>query len=67
MYLTVMNNKIKFHDPLREDPDSLVRLCITVMVVVTLGVHSGIENLWKSGEAYRLKEYPNFGRHVPVN
>ena len=67
MYLTVVNDKIKFYDSTREDPDSLVCLCITVMVVAMLSVHSGIENLWKSGETYGLKEYSNFGRHIPVN
>ena len=50
-----------------EDPDCLVHLCLTIMIAVALEVHTRVENLWKSGEAYGLKMYPNFGQFIPVN
>ena len=67
MYTSVLNDKIRFYDPDREDPDALVRLCVTIIIIGALEVHNGIENLWKSGEAYGLKKYPNFGQYIPVN
>ena len=67
MYATVVNDKIKFHDSEQDDPDSLVRLCVTIMIVGALEVHNGIENLWKHGNAYGMKKYPNYGQYLPVN
>ena len=67
MYATVIKDKIKFHDPEQDNPDSLVRLCVIFMIVGALEVHNGIENLWKNGNVYGMKKYPNYGQYLPVN
>lgn len=58
MYTTVVSNKIQFYDPDREDPDALVRLCVTILIIGALEVHNGIKNLWKSGLLVQTQERP---------
>ena len=37
---------IRFHREGNEDPDKLLKICLTLVVTATLEVHRGIANLW---------------------
>jgi len=63
-YVTVKNNKIKFHDPAAADPDHWVKTCYLVMIAGASFVQNGIDNLFKSGPSGGLTNYPDFGKYV---
>ncbi|KAL7525905.1 hypothetical protein ACHAXR_002386, partial [Thalassiosira sp. AJA248-18] len=64
---TVVSDKITFHRPDDDDPDSLLKLCITLMIASSLEVDNGVENLWKRGDSDGWKEHANFGQYIPKN
>ena len=35
------------------------------MITGALEVQKGVDNLWKQGEPYGLKNYPNYGQYIP--
>ncbi|KAL7549478.1 hypothetical protein ACHAWF_012745 [Thalassiosira exigua] len=67
MRRSVQNDNIKFHRPDRDDPDELLKICVTLMIAACLEVDSGVENLWKRGQSDGYKDYANYGQHIPVN
>mmetsp|Transcript_9413 Transcript_9413/g.20280 ORF Transcript_9413/g.20280 Transcript_9413/m.20280 type:complete len:903 (+) Transcript_9413:61-2769(+) len=66
-YDTAKNDKIVFHREDDEDPDKLIRLCITLMIVGSLKVQNGVENLWKRGPSEGFEPHANFGQFIPAN
>ncbi|KAL7554128.1 hypothetical protein ACHAWF_017536 [Thalassiosira exigua] len=67
MHRTVQNDKIKFNRPDSDDPDELLKMCLTLLVAATLEVEKGVENLWKQGESAGMKPYSNYGQFIPKN
>ncbi|KAL7537556.1 hypothetical protein ACHAWF_005802 [Thalassiosira exigua] len=67
MARTVKHDNIKFDRPDRDDPDELLKICITLMISACLEVETGIGNLWKRWQSDGYKDYPNYGQHIPIN
>ena len=44
--LRMIERNIKFHRPDSDDPDALVKICMTLMITLVLEVHKGIAGLW---------------------
>ncbi len=65
MLRVIKKDGVKFHRPNNPDPDFLVKVCVTLVILAALKVHNGIENLWKRGLSYGLKDYPNFSQYIP--
>ena len=61
----VHKDKIKFHRPDADDPDALVKICLTLMVTAVLEVHKGIAGLWQRGNSSGMKQFPNYGQYIP--
>jgi hypothetical protein len=61
----VEKDNIKFHHPDANDPDALLKICLTLMVTAVLEVHKGIAGLWQRGNLLGMKEYPNYGQYIP--
>jgi hypothetical protein len=57
----VTHDNIIFHQP-DGDLDWLVKICIILMIAASLEVQSRLQMLWKQGQGYGLKEYPNFAQ-----
>ena len=43
----VAASNIKFHRPESNDPDALVKICMTLLITSVLEVHKGIAGLWQ--------------------
>ena len=66
MLATIINNNIKFeHND--DDPDVLLKICVTLMIAGANEVHNGVASLWKQGPSYGFRDYPNFAQYVPKN
>lgn len=61
----VERDNIKFERPDHDDPDVLLKICLTLMVTAVLEVEKGVEGLWKRGKSGGMKEYPNYGQYIP--
>ncbi len=59
-------HNIWFHREGNDDPDELIKICLTLMVTATLEVHRGIANLWKDGPSSGMKSYPNYAKYIPM-
>ena len=66
MSTTIANDKIKF-ERTGEDPDVLLKICVTLMIAAANEIHSGIASLWKQGRGYGFRDYPNFAQYLPRN
>ena len=64
LYVTVQNDKIRFHDPEEADPDWKVRQCYLVMIAAATELENGITNLWKSGKSLGRRSFPDFGKYI---
>jgi hypothetical protein len=42
-------------------------MCLTLMIAATMEVERGVENLWKRGPSLGMRDYPNYGRFIPIN
>ena len=67
MLRVIKKDGVKFHRPNNPDPDFLVKVCVMLVISAALEVHNGIENLWKRGLSYGLKDYPNFSQYIPCS
>ena len=61
----VNNDKIRFECTNGDDPEKLLKICITLMIAASNEVYSGMNMLWKSGPGFGLKEYPNYAQFIP--
>ncbi len=61
----IEKDNIKFHRPDAEDPDALLKICLTLMVTAVLEVHKGVAGLWRRGNSSGMKEFPNYGQYIP--
>ena len=43
----VQDDNIQFLRPDADDPDALVRICMTLMITAVLEIHKGIAGLWQ--------------------
>lgn len=66
-YETVKQDRIIFHDEDADDPDWKVKNCYLLLVAAATEVENGVENLWKRGKVGNRRNYPDFGRFVPIN
>ena len=64
---TVVNDKIKFHDPDDDDPDWIIKQCYLVLHASVWEGDRGIENLWRKGQSAGRHNFPDFGRYIPVS
>jgi hypothetical protein len=62
----VEKHNIQFHCEVNEDPDELLKICLTLMVTATFEVHRGIANLWKDEPSSGMKSYPNYAKYIPM-
>ena len=66
MLATIVNDNIKFERN-GDDPDVLLKICVTLMIAGANEVHNGVASLWKQGPSYGFRDYPNFAQYVPKN
>jgi Transposase IS4 len=64
---TVLRDGIKFNRPNDPDPDWIVKNCYLLVLAAVGEVKLGVDNLWKKGPSVGRKDYPDFGRYVPVH
>ena len=50
-----------------DDPDVLLKICVTLMIAGANEVHNGVVSLWKQGPSYGFCDYPNFAQFLPKN
>ena len=43
-----MHEKVRFNRPERPDPDYILKVCVSLVIAVSLEVEHGIENLWST-------------------
>ena len=61
----IEKDNIKFHRPDADDPDALLKICLTLMVTAVLEVHKGVAGLWQRGNSSGMKQFPNYGQYIP--
>ena len=66
MAATIANDNIKF-ERRGDDPDFLLKICVTLMIAGANEVHNGVALLWKQGPSYGFRDYPNFAQFLPKN
>ena len=67
MESTIKNDRIKFEGE-GDDPEVLLKICITLLIAYANEVQGGINFLWKQGAGYGFREFPNYvgGDRNPV-
>jgi hypothetical protein len=66
-HITVINEKIAFHDLDASNQDWWVKQCFTLLIAAGYEMEDGADNLWKSGPATGHCEYPDFGQYRNIN
>ncbi len=66
MEATIINNKIKFEQR-GNDPDVLLKICITLIIASANEVQGGIDSLWKQDAGYGFRDFPNYAKYIPRN
>jgi hypothetical protein len=66
MEATIINDKIEF-ERRGDDPDVLLKICITLIIASANEVQGGIDCLWKQGAGYGFQDCPNNAKYIPRN
>ena len=41
-----------------------LKICITLIIVASLEVQNGVDNLWSQSPSPELKDYPDYGQYI---
>jgi hypothetical protein len=66
MESTIKNDKIQFERE-GDDPEVLLKICITLLIASANEVQGGINLLWKQGAGYGFRDFPNYAKFIPKN
>ena len=66
-HTSVVNDKIKFHDPNDDDPNWIVKQCYLLLHASVWEGDRGIDNLWRKGQSAGRHNFPDFGQYIPVS